>query len=98
MKLSDRVAALEGADREVDMEILLSQVGHLVWKIQTDCPDFPDEVSRGRIQEVEGFGWMWAKPYTASLDAAVTLFDTLPDTIPSCPRQCAALALRMKGL
>jgi len=36
--------------------------------------------------------------FLTSLDAAVSLFETIPDTIPSCPRKCVVQALRMKGL
>jgi hypothetical protein len=34
--------------------------------------------------------------YTASLDAAASLYPTLPDTIPSCPRKATAAALRAR--
>lgn len=73
MTLSDRIAALTGPDREVDAEIELILRGE-GWRIQTDCAPFPDEVRPGRIQEIGGCGWVQSKPYTGSLDAAVSIF------------------------
>jgi len=35
--------------------------------------------------------------YTASLDAAVTLYPTLPEVIPSCPRKASSAALRARA-
>ena len=36
----------------------------------------------------------WRNDYTASLDAAVTLYPVLPEVIPACPRKASAAALR----
>ncbi|MFN7611683.1 MAG: hypothetical protein ACK5QX_12245 [bacterium] len=46
-----------------------------------------------------GSGWWnnFPPPYTASLDAAVTLYPVLPETIPSCPRKASAAALRARA-
>jgi hypothetical protein len=35
--------------------------------------------------------------YTASLDAAVTLYPVPPEVIPSCPRKASAAALRARA-
>jgi hypothetical protein len=35
--------------------------------------------------------------YAASVDAAVTLYPTLPEVIPSCPRKASAAALRARA-
>ena len=35
--------------------------------------------------------------YTASLNAAITLYETLPEVIPSCPRKASAAALRARA-
>jgi hypothetical protein len=40
----------------------------------------------------------WRTDYTASLDAAVTLYPTLPEVIPSCPRKASAAALRARAV
>jgi hypothetical protein len=39
----------------------------------------------------------WRTDYTASLDAAVTLYPVLPEAIPSCPRKASAAALRARA-
>lgn len=71
-ELADRVEALTEPSREVDAEIYVAILGP-EWKIQTDCPNFPDEVRAGRIQEIGGCGWRNSPRYTSSLDAAETL-------------------------
>ena len=35
--------------------------------------------------------------YTASLNAAITLYETLPEVIPSCPRKASSAALRARA-
>lgn len=39
----------------------------------------------------------WRTDYTASLDAAVTLYLVLPEVIPACPRKASAAALRARA-
>lgn len=38
-----------------------------------------------------------ARPYTRSLDAAVSLYSNVPKSIPSDPRKCCADALKQKS-
>jgi hypothetical protein len=52
-----------------------------------------------------GVGWpdspnlhQHARRYTESLDAAVTLYLTPPEVIPSCPRKASAAALRARAV
>ncbi len=74
MTIPTRIESLTGPSREMDAELELLVRGD-GWRIQTDCEPFPDEVREGRIQEIRGCGWIEAKAYTASLDAAMTLVD-----------------------
>lgn len=97
--LADKIEALDGPCRETDVEIALA-VG---WDIKDGGdPTFSELANR--------FGSDWAletateytsiyralPTYTASLDAAMTLFKTVPDMVPSCPRKTAAAALRAR--
>ncbi len=47
-----------------------------------------EDIARSR------YGWSY---FTASLDAAVTLYPVLPAVIPSCPRKASAAALRARS-
>jgi hypothetical protein len=88
LALADRVQALAGPCRETDAEIALA----------LGMYDRPEELgSFVDLAEavVGGGGQTWAPPeFTASLDAAISLYPELPDTVPSCPRKATAAALR----
>lgn len=85
--LAERVEKASGPDRELDHRIaLVAQDGRL-----------------GRFSTAEA--WVkaateenWNSPmFTASLDAAMTLYIRVPERIPSNPRQATAEALRQRA-
>ena len=52
------------------------------------------------LSEMPGFKHpspIWRFDVTASLNAAITLYETLPEVIPSCPRKASAAALRARA-
>ncbi len=97
MKLSDRVDALDGADRGVAEEIAFA-VGWRICNGNWYAPEQVNSARRAKKALITHDPLYDLPPFSASLDAAITLFDTIPETIPSCPRKCVAQALRMKGL
>lgn len=88
-KLADliaRIEAAQGPDRVLDWQIYAAGKG-ISWGA-TEQAWVRDNGARGVPPGVPA--------YTASLDAAASLFDVLPDEIPSCPRKCSAAALRAR--
>jgi hypothetical protein len=90
LALAERCEQAAGPDRVLDAEITKSFI-----------PRDATHVVRSRYgwsfiiaQELE---WLENQPYTASLDAAVTLYPELPEVIPSCPRKASAAALRARA-
>jgi len=129
MKLSKRLLAGEGPDRELDAEIVFDLYAVPVGKKPDGGPvgflwpeDNPSwslgirliEVTREAVMKIRKdhgetiiierdcglvlMNDLRVKPFTASLDAALTLYPTLPDTMPTNPRKAAAEALKMRGL
>ena len=95
MTLADKIEALTGPDREVDVEIALATglvlerdgdcfFGHRDYSMLVLERDYYDH--GGHAPELPHF--------TASLDAAMTLYEVVPDMVPSCPRKACAAALR----
>ena len=84
LALADRVQALTGPCRETDSAVSIAL--------------FPDQHALVDLVRGQMSSW-WAMincitRYTASLDAAISLYPELPDTVPSCPRKATAAALR----
>jgi len=50
------------------------------------------------VRKLRPFLFPYHRPYTSSLDAAMTLYPEIPDEVPSCPRKATAAALRARGL
>lgn len=94
LELADRVEKLAGPDREVDGLIYIALY-------------IPAERA-GRIDHINGcVGWspkdapyvsaIDVPRYTASLDAAMTLYVSAPDRIPACPRAACVEGLRQRA-
>lgn len=81
LDLADRVKRATGAVRELDADIALTQGWHVY----------------------AGDNWIGPRAeicvpaYTASLDAAMSLYVTIPEHIPSNPRLATAEALRQRA-
>ena len=92
MKLSERLLAGDGPDRELDAEILEA----LGWTLNKHWLSGSWWV-RGK-QAFPAHSGKFPPPYTASLDAALSLYPVKPDTMPTNPRKAAAEALEQRGL
>ena len=101
MKLSERLLAGEGPDRKLDVEIFqaielappfqyLNKLIALSWHEQEQA--YFAQVSDDMRVRYE------PPRFTASLDAALSLYPTKPDTMPTNPRKAAAEALKQRGL
>lgn len=95
MKLSERLLAGEGPDRELDAEIVRTicpgaTVGHYT---ADDDGDIVFHAAPFGISDKST-----CPTYTASLEAALTLYPNRPDTMPTNPRKAAAEALEQRGL
>lgn len=98
-ELAERIEKLDGPDREVDAEIWWEHgSGKAEWPDYAEC----DTLSAcgfifgrvpGRPANWERVGYR-GPAFTASLDAAMTLYEVVPAMVPSCPRKAAAEALR----
>jgi hypothetical protein len=93
LALADRVEALAGPCRKTDAAVAKA----IGWVGQRGDWWSPEQAQNAR--RTKKSVWSFGKPaplkyYTASLDAAVTLYPELPDTVPSCPRKATAAALR----
>ena len=129
MKLSERLLAGDGPDRELDGEITFDlyakpvgkkpdggPVGYLwpednpSWNLGIRFSGWTREAinnnRRGHgetilIERDRGLVLMndlRVKPFTTSLDAALSLYPLKPDTMPTNPRKAAAKALEQRGL
>jgi hypothetical protein len=84
LTLADRCEQAAGPDRELDCHI------HALIQGRNIKPE-------RWIETVRVYSHM-VPHYTASrFDAAVTLYPTLPEVIPSCPRKASAAALRARA-
>ena len=97
MKLSDRLLAGDEPDRELEEAIYqaLGNCNHKryeCYRVQGDsgqtCLDCGKDL----------YGATYAPRFTASLDAALSLYPVKPDTMPTNPRKAAAEALEQRGL
>jgi hypothetical protein len=93
LALADRCEQAAGPDRELDQDITKLLV-----------PNNATHIYRSRrgwsffvYDSGKGIEWLENQPYTASLNAAVTLYSVLPEVIPSCPRKASAAALRARA-
>lgn len=104
-KLSTRLTASRECDAEIAVAArqLLSMAADWAlkfpkWKAAT--------VPKGRVNTIGNVngngdyisGHFTSKPYTTSLDAAASLYATLPAMIPSDPLECCRDALKQRGL
>jgi hypothetical protein len=98
LALAERCEQAAGPDRELDTEIALACgvvtsregnmfYGHAWHSVVVLERDYYDHDGNAPA----------LLHYTASLDAAVTLYPTLPEVIPSCPRKASAAALRARA-
>lgn len=83
-KLAERIEALDEPCREIDAEIARAMSGN------------PSNYYYDRF-DGEWASDTHASHYTASLDAAMTLYKTLPERVPSDPKAACAEALRQRG-
>ena len=99
LALAERCEQAAGPDRELDVAIARA----LGWK-----PLYRDDYSRWwppaavadareRKRSILHHPTQPLPMFTASLDAAVTLYPVLPEVIPSCPRKASAAALRARA-
>jgi len=101
MKLSDRVEAMDGADRGMDAEVFKGIGAPVPFQFMNKliALEFNDVEQAYFARVTDDMQVRYSPPhYTSSLDAALTLFETIPDTIPSCPRKCVVQALKERGL
>ena len=83
LALADRCEQAAGPDRKLDNAIL-SALGYS-WRGMAYWHNDDNHVLKGSTF------------FTKILDAAVTLYPTLPEVIPSCPRKASAAALRARA-
>ncbi len=91
--LADRCEQAAGPDRELDQDITKLLVPNNATHIHRSRRGWSFFVS----DSGKGIEWLENQLYTASLDAAVTLYPTLPEVIPSCSRKASAAALRARA-
>ena len=98
LALADRCEQAAGPDRELDAEIVAA-ITHGVVGMGDETPDddWLNRLYQWEPPRVWGDSWLPVPTYTASLDAAVTLYPVLPEVIPSCPRKASAAALRARA-
>jgi hypothetical protein len=96
LTLADRCEQAAGPDRALDAEILCAIHGFTIHKDSNPANGYfafwEGEPEKSRC--VNSSSW---DRLTGSLDAAITLYPTLPEVIPSCPRKASAAALRAKA-
>ncbi len=92
MKLSERLLAGDGPDRELDAEILEA----FGWNLEKNWL-WGRWWVRGK-QAFPAHSGKFPPPYTASLESALSLYPVKPDTMPTNPRKAAAEALEQRGL
>ena len=96
LALAERVEAATGADRELDAAIDCAVRLPDLRPAQPDDFDGKYGYSAGNIKCEHGF--LMSYRYTASLDAAMSLYITIPERIPSNPRLATAEALRQRAI
>jgi hypothetical protein len=99
LALADRCEQAAGPDRELDVAIAFAcgivthRQGDCFYTKNRYCPvmvlEYDYDDTEYRLPELPS--------YTASLDAAVTLYPVLPEVISSCPRKASAAALRARA-
>jgi hypothetical protein len=109
LALADRVEALTGPCRETECMIWAGVNGYSIeWQGATPSKLMyvphsglgiigwidPGETQRNFTCNRPDTGPNSIPAYLRSLDAALTLYPELPDTVPSCPRKATAAALR----
>ena len=92
-ELTARLESADGPDRELDAAIARS----IGWGCVVRDPEAQNKYVCWRKHYRSG-EWIMLPHYTASLDAALTLFDVVPDMVPSNPRKTAAAALKARGV
>jgi hypothetical protein len=104
--LAERVQGLDGPDREVDARIWCAlngkkYAGYFEPFGVTDgrfvAVEYTEPPKRTRLVTGGNTGTKHALRFTASLDAAMTLYMHKPDMIHSCPRKVAAHALEQRA-
>lgn len=107
MKLSERLLAGEGPDREIDLAISVVIDYRNAFEGRTDWEWAAggDEIGLPRVNPLHRSKYLayldpaqFVPRWTASLDAALTLYLHQPDTMPTNPRKAAAEALEQRGL
>ena len=83
--MTDRETLLTLAERVEQAAAPDAGLDLAIWKALSEMPGFKHPSP------------IWRFDVTASLDAAVTLYETLPEVIPSCPRKASAAALRARA-
>ena len=94
-----RVEAATGPDREADTAAFLTAHRPAVWFGSAVTAISVDRDGKWRCVTADKCMHLdcgEVPHYTASLDAAASLYPTLPETIPSCPRKATAAALRAR--
>jgi hypothetical protein len=89
LALADRVQALTGPCRETDAQVRVS-----IERDKTAEYFANDDGSVSAYANGRKVDRLISRSYTASLDAAISLYPELPDTVPSCPRKATSAALR----
>jgi hypothetical protein len=92
LNLADRCEQAAGPDRELDGAAWCAVNGYSFVKW-----DGAGVVWRKADGGIRHYPASRVPYYTASLDAAVTLYPVLPKVIPSCPRKASAAALRARA-
>jgi hypothetical protein len=92
LALAERCEQTAGLDRKLDGAVWCAVNGYPFVKW-----DGAGVVWRGADGSIQHYPADRVPPYTASLDAAVTLYPALPEVIPSCPRKASAAALRARA-
>jgi hypothetical protein len=93
LALAERCEQAAGPDRELDGAAWCAANGYPFVKW-----DGAGVVWRGADGSIRHYPASRVPFYTASLDAAVTLYPVLPEVIPSCPRKASAAALRARAI
>lgn len=103
--LAERCEAATGPDRELDLCVKAAVYGGSAmvspfngeWCLYREATEDP---RKGRVLErprsISHATWI-ADAYTASLDAAMTLYIQVPPFVPSCPRKATSEALRQRA-
>jgi hypothetical protein len=99
LELAARVEAADGPSQDLNLAIwrAVNPNGYAIWEGQQRGLLNKQWDEERRQVTLKARARVEAKPFTTSLDAAMQLYVTLPERVPSDPRQAVVEALRQRA-